>query len=67
MPRKEYDYLPKVLECQKGHLFTEDVLHKLHYVEGFDWPVQVTIPAGALDDVRCQVEGCGSPPTDPNE
>jgi hypothetical protein len=67
MPRKEYDYLPKVLECQKGHLFTEDVLHKLHYVEGLDWPVQVTIPAGAFDDVRCPVEGCGSPPKDPNE
>ena len=67
MPRKEYDYLPKVLECEKGHLFTEEVLHKLHYVEGLDAPVQVTIPEGALEDVRCQVEGCGSPPKDPNE
>jgi hypothetical protein len=66
MPRKEYDYLPKDLECVKGHPFTEEVLHKLHYVEGLDAPVQATIPAGALDDVRCPVEGCGSPVKEPS-
>jgi hypothetical protein len=65
MPRKEYDYLPKDLECVRGHHFTEEVLHKLHYVSNLDAPVKATIPHGALDNVRCPVKGCGAPVKEP--
>jgi hypothetical protein len=65
MPRKEYDDLPTDLECVQGHHFTEKVLHKLHYVEGVDAPVDAKIPHGGLDKVRCPKEGCGAPVKEP--
>jgi hypothetical protein len=61
MPRKEYDDLPHKLECiENGHLFTAQVRKKLHYVDGVDAPVLATVPAGALDNIRCTYPGCNS-------
>ena len=61
MPRKQYDDLPTDLVCiEKGHPSTQQVRKKLLYVESQDAPVLTTVPAGALDNIRCSYPGCNS-------
>jgi hypothetical protein len=65
MPRKQYDDLPTDLVCiEKGHSSTQQVRKKLHYIESQDAPVHSTVPAGALDKLRCTWPGWNSPDTE---
>ncbi len=62
MPRKQYGYLPHDLVCiEKGHPSTQKVRKKLHYVAYSNEIVKATVPAGALDKLRCTYPGCNSP------
>jgi hypothetical protein len=52
---------------ESGYPFNAEIWQTLHYAMGTNEVVRITTPKGALDNVWCPVEGCGSRPKDPNE